>query len=89
MPMLDTDSFQAYVFQGMMVNEFADRSYSCDASCQCIYQSELESQCRVAGTAVLAKYNYKKGDEGKWVGFLLLIVLGYRLLGWGILTMRK
>ena len=28
---------QAYVFQGMMVNEFKDRVYSCGFGCQCMY----------------------------------------------------
>jgi ABC-2 type transporter len=81
--------YQSYVFQGMMVNEFKNRSYSCGDGCQCIYQSELASQCRISGTAVLDQYGYKTGKTGEWVGILLAIVLGYRLLGWVVLSLRK
>ena len=81
--------YQTYVFQGMMVNEFQNRSYSCGNDCQCIYQSELASQCRISGTAVLDQYGYKTGKTGEWVGILLGIVLGYRILGWVALSLRK
>jgi hypothetical protein len=72
-----------------MVNEFQHRTYGCGKSCQCIYQSDLADQCRIAGTAVLDLYDYKTGQTGKWVGILLGIVLGYRLLGWVALYLRK
>ena len=81
--------YQSYVFQGMMVNEFQHRTYSCGADCQCIYQSDLVDQCRISGTAVLDLYGYKTGETGKWVGILVAIVLGYRLLGWVALCLRK
>ncbi|KAF4626159.1 hypothetical protein G7Y89_g12004 [Cudoniella acicularis] len=81
--------YQSYVFQGMMVNEFADRVYNCDADCHCMYVSELAPQCQIAGTAVLDQYGYKTGKTGLWVGILLAIVLGYRLLGLGVLMLRK
>ncbi|KAJ5669973.1 Arginine--tRNA ligase cytoplasmic [Penicillium maclennaniae] len=45
--------YQAYVFQGMMVNEFSQRIYSCGAGCQCMYTSDLADQCQIRGTAVL------------------------------------
>ncbi|KAI9680295.1 MAG: hypothetical protein M1829_001181 [Trizodia sp. TS-e1964] len=81
--------YQAYVFQGMMVNEFAERSYDCGASCQCMYQTELASQCRIAGTGVLAIYDYSTGKTGQWVGILLAIILGFRLCGWAVLKFLK
>jgi hypothetical protein len=81
--------YQAYVFQGMMVNEFADRTYSCGKGCQCMYQSELADQCLIPGQAVLDTYEYKTGRTGEWVGILLAIVLGYRILGWVALWARK
>ena len=81
---------KAYVFQGMMVNEFSQRSYSCGPPpCNCIYQTELASQCRIAGQGVLDTYGYKTGKTGEWVGILLAIVLGYRLLGYFVLWIRK
>ncbi|KXJ88089.1 putative ABC transporter [Microdochium bolleyi] len=90
--------YQAYVFQGMMVNEFGSRSYSCDVvpgppgrpqECTCLYQTDLADQCLVDGKAVLANYNYGLGQTGKWVGILLAITVGYRALGWLVLYLRR
>jgi hypothetical protein len=81
--------WQTYVFQGMMVNEFAERTYNCGAGCHCMYQTELASKCQISGLGVLDLYGYKTGRTGEWVGILLGIVLGYRLLGWVALVFRK
>ncbi|KAF2012827.1 ATP transporter [Aaosphaeria arxii CBS 175.79] len=81
--------YQAYVFRGMMVNEFGGRNYSCGSDCRCIYPSALEDQCLIDGNAVLHNYGYKTGDVGKYVGYMLVITLGYRLLGWLVLFLRK
>lgn len=54
-----------------------------------MYQTELAPQCRIAGQGVLDTYGYKTGKTGEWVGILLAIVLGYRLLGWLVLYLRK
>ncbi|KAL2374543.1 hypothetical protein RJ035_003912 [Blastomyces gilchristii] len=81
--------YQAYVFQGLMVNEFADRTFDCGANCQCMYASELASECKIAGTGVLSAYGYATGRTGKWVGILLAITAVYRFFGWGVLYLRK
>ncbi|KAJ5662792.1 hypothetical protein N7462_011718 [Penicillium macrosclerotiorum] len=81
--------YQAYVFQGMMVNEFADRNYSCGADCQCMYTSDLAAQCQIRGTAVLETYGYATGRTGKWVGILIGIIAVYRLFGWIALQLRR
>ncbi|RJE25448.1 transporter [Aspergillus sclerotialis] len=81
--------YQAYVFQGMMVNEFQNRSYDCDQSCHCMYQSDLASQCKIRGTAVLEEYGYATGRTGKWVGILIGIIAVYRLFGWIALHLRR
>lgn len=81
--------YQAYVFQGMMVNEFADRTYSCGAGCRCLYDSPLASQCEIAGTAVLEQYGYPTGRTGKWVGILIAITVVYRLLAQIALWAKK
>ena len=73
----------------MMVNEFAGLEFSCGAGCACMYTSELEAQCKIAGTAVLDQYGYPTGRTGKWVGILLGIILGYRTLGWLVTRLRK
>jgi len=85
--------YQAYVFRGMMVNEFGNRNYSCqrvaDGPCQCMYPSALQDQCLVEGKAVLSVYGFGTGNEGKYVGYLLVIVFVYRLMGWAVLYFRK
>lgn len=85
--------YQAYVFRGMMVNEFGKRNYACqqlgDGSCQCMFPSKLQDQCLIEGKAVLAQYGYSTDHMAKYVGYLLVIVFVYRLFGWMALYMRK
>ena len=85
--------YQGYVFRGMMVNEFGSRNYSCerqqDGGCFCMYASRLQEQCLVEGKAVLGSYGYGTGEVGRYVGYMVLIVLVYRVLGWGVLWVRK
>ena len=79
----------------MMVNEFAYRNFTCappstpGGQCSCIYDSALASECKIDGTAVLNNYGYKKGLTGTWVGIMIGIIAGYRLLGWLVLWIRK
>lgn len=85
--------YQAYVFRGMMVNEFGKRSYSCerlaDGGCYCMYPSSAQDQCSIDGTAVLATYGYDTENLGKYVGYMIVIIFGYRLLGWLVLFLKK
>lgn len=86
--------YQAYVFQGMMVNEFGRRTFNCatgPTGCHCMYPSALEDQCKIAGDAVLKAFGYKYSRDmtGQWVGILLAIVLGMRLISWGVLAVRR
>ncbi|KAK1077274.1 hypothetical protein LTR33_008223 [Friedmanniomyces endolithicus] len=87
--------YQSYVFQGMMVNEFGQRSFTCAQSstapngCTCLYETELADQCLIAGTGVLKNYGYSTGSTGKWVGIMICIIFGYRLLGWLVLYLRR
>ncbi|EOA89268.1 hypothetical protein ACJQWK_09427 [Exserohilum turcicum] len=85
--------YQAYVFRGMMVNEFGKRNYACqrlaDGTCQCMYPSALQDQCLVEGKAVLSVYGFNTGNVGKYVGYMLVIVFAYRLFGWMVLRLRK
>ncbi|KAF2650557.1 ATP-binding cassette transporter-like protein [Lophiostoma macrostomum CBS 122681] len=81
--------YQGYVFRGMMVNEFGKRTFECGSGCKCMYPSALEDQCKIDGKAVLATYGYKTGNEGRYVGYMLVIILGYRLLGWTVLYLRR
>lgn len=81
--------YQSWVFQGMMVGEFKDRTYSCGNGCRCMFSSPLEQQCQVAGTAVLQQYGYGNDERGMWVGILISIVIAYRLIGLAIMYVKK
>ncbi|KNB06497.1 hypothetical protein FOXG_07190 [Fusarium oxysporum f. sp. lycopersici 4287] len=84
--------FQAYVFQGMMVNEFESREYACAKTpqgYQCMYYSDLNSAGKIRGTAVLDNFSISMGLEGTWVGILIGIIAGYRLLAYLVLIWRK
>ena len=86
--------YQSYVFQGMMVNEFAGRNYTCPTTntptgCTCMYDTELSDLCLIDGKGVLSTYGYNTGNTGKWVGILIGIIAAYRLLGWAVLYLRR
>lgn len=81
--------YQAYVFQGMMVNEFSGRVYDCGPGCHCMYQTDLAPQCKIRGSGVLHEYGYAEGRTGKWVGILIAIIAVYRLFGWIALALRR
>lgn len=71
-----------------MVNEFADRTYSCDDACQCSY-STLGMQCRIPGISVLNRYGYPTNRQGQWIGILVSIIAAYRLLGLLVVYVKK
>lgn len=85
--------YQAYVFRGMLVNEFEHRTFDCAGSLQegyqCMYQSDLAPNGQIRGTAVLEAFNYHGGSQGEWIGIMLAIILGYRVLGWLVLYLKK
>ena len=85
--------YQAYVFQGMMVNEFKDRIFDCTGSQEtgyhCMYESDLASQGKIRGTAILDAFNYSTNLEKTWVAIMVGIILGYRVLGWLVLVLKK
>jgi hypothetical protein len=81
--------YQTYVFQGLLVNEFTDRTYSCGQGCHCMYTTKLASQCKISGKGVLATFGITTDQTGTWVGILIGIVAVYRLLGWVVLAVRR
>lgn len=87
--------YQRYVFQNMMINEFADRVYECAPApggaggCACMFMTELADQCKIAGQGVLDQYGYKPGHMGRDIGIMMGIIAGYRIAGWIVLTLRK
>ncbi|KEY64170.1 hypothetical protein S7711_03464 [Stachybotrys chartarum IBT 7711] len=85
--------YQAYVFQGMMVNEFQHREYNCDEApggqYQCSYPSDLNAEGKFRGTDVLEQFSISTGLEGTWVGIMIGIIAGYRILAYIALVLRK
>jgi ABC-type multidrug transport system permease subunit len=85
--------YQAYVFQGMLVNEFEHRVFDCAGSAesgyQCMYQSDLASVGKIRGTAILDAFNYHTGLQGEWIGIMIGIIVGYRVLGYLVLVLKK
>ncbi|OKP11020.1 hypothetical protein PENSUB_3541 [Penicillium subrubescens] len=86
-------SLDAYVFQGMMINEFQDRVYQCVKSAedtyQCSYPSDLKSVGQIRGTDVLKMFSIDTGLEGTCFGSMIGIIVGYRLLASIVLVIRK
>lgn len=85
--------YQAYVFQGMMVNEFEGRTYDCevgpDGQPQCMYASDLNVEGKIAGKDVLKIFNIGTGLERQWIGIMIGIIAGYRLLAYLALRFLK
>jgi ABC-type multidrug transport system ATPase subunit len=81
--------YQAYVFGGLVVNEFGYRIYKCAEDCYCMYDTALKDQCLIDGVEVLKQYGYKLGETPKHVGITLAIILVMRLMGWAAMQWRK
>ncbi|RDA84580.1 hypothetical protein CP532_1120 [Ophiocordyceps camponoti-leonardi (nom. inval.)] len=81
--------YQKYVFESMMINEFAERRYDCGAGCHCMYESPLAGECKISGRAVLAQYGYEAGGMGRRVGIMVAIILGHRLAAWAVLRWKN
>ncbi|KAM0285799.1 hypothetical protein ACHAQH_001261 [Verticillium albo-atrum] len=85
--------YQAYVFQGMMVNEFENATYDCarapDGSFSCMFPSELNSQGKIDGGAILSNLNISKGQEGQRIGIMISIIVVYRILAFLVLRFLR
>ncbi|KAJ0162282.1 ABC transporter G family member 12, partial [Colletotrichum tanaceti] len=81
--------YQKYVFEGMMRNEFAQRTYSCGDACRCMFQTPLAAECKIAGQGVLDTYGFTEDHFARNVGIMLAIIAGYRLAAWAVLKLKK
>lgn len=84
--------YQSYVFEGMMVNEFAHRTYKCgstsDGPCKCLYDSALADQCLIDGNVILYNYGFGQTRTGRSVAVMVAIIVGYRALTWIVLYLK-
>lgn len=81
--------YQRYAFEGMMFNQFKGSVFLCGKGCHCMYPSELESQCKIAGSAVLKAVGYGRRNDGLWVGIMIVLVFVLRAFTYLILRFRK
>ena len=81
--------YQAYVFRGLMVNEFGYRIYACGRDCHCMYNTVLANECRIDGGGILEQYGFDTAHEGRSVGIVIAIVVVLRLMGWAALQWRR
>lgn len=87
--------YQAYVFQGMMVNEFERRVYSCAASaddggrCSCVYENPSTGECSVSGRHILQLYDIGIDGSAQRLASILGIIAVLRMLGWSVLRLRR
>lgn len=82
--------YQAYVFSGMVVNEFKGREYHCGPKCECEYVTELAPQCKIDGQGIIAQvFGYNTHSQGKWVGIMVAIIAGYRLFGLAVMYIKR
>lgn len=56
-----------------------------------MYTSDLESEGKIRGTAVLRAYKYPWSDDkiGEWIGIMFAIIFAYRILGYLALVIKK
>lgn len=81
--------YQAYVFKGLVVNEFGSRVYACGESCHCMFETRLKDECLIDGVGVLENYGFHTGGVGQSVGIVIAIVSVLRLMGWAAMQWRK
>ncbi|TLD38185.1 putative ABC transporter [Venturia nashicola] len=82
--------YQAYVFSGMVVNEFKGREYQCGPKCECEYVTELAPQCKIDGQGVIdLVFGYNTHSQVKWVGIMIAIIAGYRLFGLTVMYIKQ
>ncbi|OWZ52904.1 ABC transporter [Cryptococcus neoformans c45] len=78
--------YQNWAFRAMMWNEFHQQTFNC-GRLSCSFPS-LDGR-HISGTLVLEYYGYTGGQLGAYAGYVIAIVMGYRLLAWLTLTLRK
>lgn len=87
--------YQAYVFQGMMANEFSHRTYSCATStddsteCSCIYATPSRGECSMGGHYILQLYDVDPDRFVIRVVAILAVITGLRMLTLVALHLRR
>jgi hypothetical protein len=86
-------NYEAYVFQAMMVNEFAHRTYSCatddGTQCSCVYETPIIEACSMSGHHVLRSYDIEIDGFATRLVAVLIIIMVLRILAWLVLRLRR
>ena len=80
--------YQNWVFRAMMWNEFHAQDFTCAKKGVCAFPPSSDGTT-IPGKSVLAYYGYHSGPLGAFAGYIIAIVAVYRLLAWGVLTLRR
>ncbi len=77
----------------MLVNQFQSLVFNCAGNAQigyqCMYASDLAPAGKIRGAAILEAFNYHTGLESQWVGIMIEIIMGYRVVGYLVLVIKK
>eukprot|EP00271_Cylindrocystis_brebissonii_P019546 TRINITY_DN5977_c1_g1_i1.p1 TRINITY_DN5977_c1_g1~~TRINITY_DN5977_c1_g1_i1.p1 ORF type:complete len:618 (+),score=31.12 TRINITY_DN5977_c1_g1_i1:835-2688(+) len=71
-----------YTFEALVKNELTGRVFNCDASCYCMYVTELASECLISGKGIVDALGYGGVDMGKWAVILVACTAVMRLMSW-------
>lgn len=87
--------YQAWVTQALIINQFKYTTYHCspstDGGYNCMYPSDLMTEGKIRGTAVIEayRYGYNNGENGRLVGIMIGIIFAYRLFGYMVLVLKR
>ncbi|GAA5983036.1 hypothetical protein JCM10908_006875 [Rhodotorula pacifica] len=87
--------YQTFSFDLLVRNDFAGQILPCpiepNGSCLCPIPSSLiaQGQCAVTGEDVLQNLGIAGVSDELYVGIMLIIIVVYRLLMWGVLVWKK
>lgn len=79
-------NYQNWAFRAMMWNKFEAQFFTCSND-SCSFPSGDGNT--IKGRAVLEYYGYSEGKLGKYAAYMIAIVVGYRILAWLVLVVRK
>jgi hypothetical protein len=92
--------FQKYAFEILVKNDLVGEVFKCDSAtlpdggCMCVYPASAATiakygECVVSGQDVIDYLDFGNINVGAWVGILVGIIVLYRVVMYGILTIRR
>jgi ABC-type multidrug transport system permease subunit len=79
-------NYQNWTFRSMMWNEFRHQTLTCGETA-CSFPSADGKT--ISGQSVLEYYGYTEGHLGAYAAYIIAIVVGYRVLAWVALRLRR